>query len=154
MCGAIPSLHSPQKARSIYPSMSELEQPPQRKMTPSPSGNLKIIHHEQKHPSGQLMNKSPWNCSVCTYSNKEEDKSCQMCSGFKREPNYKTKKMAKRKMTMKRQRTMLMCDVRRREEERAMKEWRNIIAFCQNVSSVAESGKGCCGGYVPSLNSR
>ncbi|XP_069129465.1 calpain-15-like [Argopecten irradians] len=79
----------------------------------------------EKGSLGKDKAKNVWSCSECTYKNSLNKSNCKVCG------TLHNKKKASPSMSLQRQQSTLMDDIRKTEESDAMELWQHITFFCR-----------------------
>lgn len=75
-----------------------------------------------------------WSCSQCTYKNPLKMADCQMCGSSKSHRKHFDPNL----ITLQRQPSSLMADIRKIEEDEALELWQHITLFCGQVGQRSE----------------
>lgn len=79
-----------------------------------------------------------WQCKLCTYENKSTNKTCEMCQSSKTlsEASGDRPRLVEAgnsTLTMQRQESVVMENLRQLEEREALEKWERIVRYCKEV---------------------
>ena len=83
----------------------------------------------EKEKNKSLEKDKLWSCSQCTYKNPLKMADCQMCGSSKSHRKHFDPNL----ITLTRQPSSLMADIRKIEEDEALELWQHITLFCGQV---------------------
>ena len=84
----------------------------------------------EKEKNKSLEKDNLWSCTQCTYKNPLKMADCQMCGSSKSHRKHFDPNL----ITLARQPSSLMEDIRKIEENEALELWQHITLFCRQVS--------------------
>lgn len=92
----------------------------------TPKSSLEKNKEKEKGKNKSLEKDKLWSCSQCTYKNPLKMADCQMCGSSKSHRKHFDPNL----ITLQRQPSSLMADIRKIEEDEALELWQHITLFC------------------------
>ncbi|XP_043680874.1 calpain-D-like isoform X2 [Vespula pensylvanica] len=94
---------------------------------------------DKRHSRSKDPSHTQWQCKLCTYENKSTNRTCEMCQSSKTlsEASGDRPRLIEAgtsTLTMQRQESVVMENLRQLEEREALEKWERIVRYCKETN--------------------